>query len=341
MMQPYAWHTALLERLLGDREHMPHALLLHGAAGIGKAQFARALAAGALCESPRGGLACEACPSCHWFSQGNHPDFREIVPEATAEDESDAAGEADAAKPEKAKSLVIKIDQIRAVADFVALSTHRAGFKVLVIRPAETLQPAAANALLKTLEEPPPRTVIVLVSDRPARLLATIRSRCRSLALPRPAREAALAWLRAEGVENPEVALASAGGAPLLARDLAQPEEAELRRRLLNELARPGGADPRGFAPGVDRLSVERVIHWMQTWVHDLARVKLAGAPRHHPDFAAALQARARAADVEALFALDRELASARRLAAHPLNPRLVAEHLLMAYNRATSGAKP
>jgi len=293
-----------------------------------------------LCESPRNGLACEACPSCHWFSQGNHPDFREIVPEATAEDEGDAA-EADTGKAEKAKSLVIKVDQIRAVADFVALSTHRAGFKLLVIRPAETLQPAAANALLKTLEEPPARTVIVLVSDRPARLLATIRSRCRSLALPLPARDTALAWLRQEGVENPEVALASAGGAPLQARDLAQPEEAELRRRLLNELARPSGADPLGFAPGVDRLSVERFIHWMQTWVHDLARVKLAGEPRHHPDFAAALQARARAADVEALFALDRELASARRLAAHPLNPRLVAEHLLMAYNRATSGAKP
>ncbi len=339
-MKPYAWHTAILERLLSDREHMPHALLLHGPAGVGKAQFARALAAGALCESPRNGLACEACPSCHWFSQGKHPDFREIVPEATAEDEGDAA-EADTGKAEKAKSLVIKIDQIRAVGDFVALSTHRAGFKLLVIRPAETLQPAAANALLKTLEEPPAHTVIVLVSDRPARLLATIRSRCRSLALPRPARDMALAWLRQEGVENPEVALASAGGAPLLARDLAQPEEAELRRRLLNELARPSGADPLGFAPGVDRLSVERFIHWMQTWVHDLARVKLAGEPRHHPDFAAALQARARAADVEALFALDRELASARRLAAHPLNPRLVAEHLLMAYNRATSGAKP
>lgn len=339
-MKPYAWHSAILERLLSDREHMPHALLLHGPSGIGKAQFARALAAGALCESPRNGLACEACPACHWFSQGNHPDFREIVPEATADDEGDAA-EADTGKAEKAKSLVIKIDQIRAVGDFVALSTHRAGFKVLVIRPAETLQPAAANALLKTLEEPPAHTVLVLVSDRPARLLATIRSRCRSLALPRPARDTALAWLREEGVENPEVALASAGGAPLLARGLAQPEEAELRCRLLNELARPSGADPLGFAPGVDRLSVERFIHWMQTWVHDLARVKLAGEPRHHPDFAAALQARARAADVEALFALDRELASARRLAAHPLNPRLVAEHLLMAYNRATSGAKP
>jgi DNA polymerase-3 subunit delta' len=339
-MKPFAWHRALLARLLADRDHMPHALLVHGPAGIGKTAFAHALAAGALCESPREGLACEACASCHWFSQGNHPDFREIVPEATADEESEAPPE-ESAKPEKAKSLVIKIDQIRAVADFISLSTHRAGFKVLVIRPAETLQPAAANALLKTLEEPPPRTIIVLVSDRPSRLLATIRSRCRLLALPTPPRAEALAWLKAEGVEQPEVALASAGGAPLLARDLAQPEEAELRRRLLSELARPNGADPLGFAPAVDRLAVERFIHWMQTWVHDLARVKLAGAPRHHPDFATALQARARAADLEGLFELDRELATARGLAAHPLNPRLVAEHLLMAYNRVTSGAKP
>jgi DNA polymerase III subunit delta' len=340
-MKPFAWHRALLERLLADRDRMPHALLVHGPAGIGKAAFSRALAAGALCESPKGGLACEACPSCHWFSQGNHPDFREIVPEATADEEGEGAAEAEAGKAEKARSLVIKIDQIRAVGDFVSLSTHRAGFKVLVIRPAETLQPAAANALLKTLEEPPQRTLIVLVSDRPSRLLATIRSRCRLLALPMPPRDQALAWLRGEGVENPEVVLASAGGAPLLARDLARPEEAELRRRLLAELARPGGADPLGFAAAIDRQAVERFIHWMQTWVHDLARARLAGGVRHHTDFATALQARARAADLEALFAFDRELAAARALAAHPLNPRLLAEHLLMAYNRVTSGAKP
>ena len=338
-MTPLAWHREALRRLLAGRERLPHALLVHGPAGIGKAEFARALAASLLCETPKDGLACGACPSCHWFSQGNHPDYREIVPEAAAEEEE---GEAEpAGGKEKAKSLVIKIGQVRSVADLVALSTHRAGWRVLVLRPAEAMQAAAANALLKTLEEPPPRTMLVLVSDRPARLLATLRSRCRHLALGLPPRDAALAWLREQGVAQPEVALASAGGAPLLARDLASPEEAELRRRTLGELAKPSGADPLAFAAAVDRASVERVIHWMQTWVNDLARVKLAGAPRHHPDFAAALQARARAADLEGLFALDRELTQARRLAAHPLNPRLVAEHLLMAYNRATSGSRP
>ena len=333
-MKPYPWHRAQLQGLLARRETMPHALLVHGSAGIGKAEFARALAASVLCETPRDGLACETCPSCHWFSQGNHPDFRAIVPEASLEEEE---GAEESARPEKAKSLVIKIDQIRAVADFVALTTHRAGYRVLLIHPAEALHPSAANALLKTLEEPPPHTLIVMVSDQPARLLATLRSRCRLLALATPPRDEALAWLRAEGVAQPETQLDAAGGAPLLARDLAEPHEADLRKRVLAELARPGGADPLQFAASIDKAAVERLIYWMQTWIHDLVRVRLAGAARHHRDLAPALNSRAQAASLDALFALDRELLAARALASHPLNPRLVAEHLLMAYNRATS----
>jgi DNA polymerase-3 subunit delta' len=332
------WHRAALTRLLADRARLPHALLIQGAPGIGKVEFARALAAGILCESPREGLACGQCPSCHWFSQGNHPDFREIVPESAAEDEED--GEAETAKAEKAKSVVIKIDQVRAVADFVALTTHRAGYRVLLLHPADALHPNAANALLKTLEEPPPHTLILLVTAYPARLLPTIRSRCRTLALGTPDPREAVEWLRAEAVDDPETALAAAGGAPLLARDLAQPEEAELRRRVVAELSKPSGADALAFAAAIDRPRMERFVYWLQTWVTDLLMVRLAGAPRHHVGAAAALSARAKTADLEALFELDRELAEARRLVSHPLNPRLLAEHLLMAYNRAILGAR-
>ena len=336
-MKPFPWHREALAGLLAGRERLPHALLVHGPAGIGKVDFARALAAAMLCEAPRADVACGACPSCHWFSQGKHPDYREILPEAAADDEEGEA-EGEGARAEKAKSLVIKIEQVRAVGDFISLSTHRAGHRVLVIHPAEAMQPASANALLKTLEEPPPRTLIALVSDRPARLLPTILSRCRRLALRIPPRAEALAWLREQGVERPDAALDAAGGAPLLARDLAAPDEAELRRRLVAELAKPGGADALLFAPGVDRAHLERVIWWMQTWVHDLVRSRLAGTARHHGEHAPALQARARNADLAALLELDRELAEARRLASHPLNPRLLTEHLLLAYNRAVTG---
>jgi DNA polymerase-3 subunit delta' len=336
---PLPWHRETLARLLGDRTRMPHALLIYGAPGIGKVEFARAMAGAVLCETPRDGLACGQCPSCHWFSQGNHPDFREILPEAAAEDDDDT--EADTGKAEKAKSVFIKIDQVRAVADLISLTTHRAGYRVLLLHPADALHPNAANALLKTLEEPPPNTLILLVTAYPARLLPTIRSRCRQLALALPPQEEALAWLKAQGVDDAEASLAAAGGAPLLARDLAQPEEAELRRRVVAELSKPSGADALSFAAVIDRPRVERFVYWLQTWVNDLLLVRLAGAPRHHVSAAAALGARARNADVEALFELDRELAEARRLSAHPLNPRLLAEHLLMAYNRAILGAKP
>ena len=331
-MTPFPWHREVLARIASDREHMPHALLVQGREGIGKVDFARALAAAVLCEAPRAGLACESCPSCHWLSQGNHPDFREIVPEAASEDDEEEVADA----KEKAKSVFIKIEQVRAVADFLTLSTHRAGFRVLLLHPAESMHPNAANSLLKSLEEPPPGTLIVLVSDRPARLLATLRSRCRKVVLQTPPRDEALAWLRTQDIAAPEAALAAAGGAPLLAVRLAAPEEAEFRRRLLAELARPTGADPLGFAPIVDRTAVERFLYGLQTWVHDLVRARLAGDVRHHAEHAAALKARARSSNLDALLALDRELAAARALASHPLNPRLLAEHLLMAYNRAT-----
>lgn len=336
-MSAPAWHAEALGRLLARRERLPHALLVTGRAGIGKVDFARELARGLLCESPADGLACGHCPSCHWFSQGNHPDFREILPEA-AEEADEEAGEADTAKEAGKKSLVIKIEQVRRVGEMVSLSTHRAGFRVIVLHPAEALAPAAANALLKTLEEPPPATLIVLVSDRPARLLPTIRSRCQVVALATPARALALAWLKEQGAHDPEAALALAGGAPRLALQLAEPEEAQWRKKVVGELARPEGAHAIAFATGFDRARLERTLMILQTWVHDLVRAKNAAEPRHHVDSAPAIKAKARRARLEALLALDRELVESRRLASHPLNARLVAEHLLMAYNRATLG---
>jgi len=264
-----------------------HAFMLTGVRGVGKTTTARLLARALNYETdtlhePTLDLRVEG-RHCKAIIEGRHMDVLEL-------DAASRTGVAD----------------MRDLLDGVRYAPVEARYKVYIIDEVHMLSTGAFNALLKTLEEPPPHTLIVLVSDRPARLLQTIRSRCR-----------------------------------LLARDLAAPEEVELRRRLMAELARPSGADPLGFAPAVDRAAVERFVYWLQTWVNDLLLVRLAGTPRHHVACAAALSARAKNADVEALFDLERELAEARRLASHPLNPRLLAEHLLMAYNRATLGAKP
>ena len=121
-MIAFPWHEERLRRLLGDRARLPHALLVHGPRGIGKVEFAHAFAASVLCETPRAGLACGQCDSCRWFSQGNHPDYRELIPESEADDEE--LPEDEPVRSEKPKSLVIKVEQIRAIADFIALSTR-------------------------------------------------------------------------------------------------------------------------------------------------------------------------------------------------------------------------
>ena len=159
--QYFPWHRAAWQAVNGLRERMPHAILLHGPAGTGKSAFAALLAKSLLCEAPlQDGQACGACLSCGWFSQYSHPDFRRVRPEIFDDGDSDASDNSDAdaegetkktAKSAKAPSREIKIEQIRAMAGFMNLSTHRNGFRIVLLYPAEALNTISANALLKTL----------------------------------------------------------------------------------------------------------------------------------------------------------------------------------------------
>ncbi len=145
----YPWQTDDWTRLQQLRAHWPHALLLHGQAGIGKLRFAQHLAQGLLCEAPlANGEPCGQCVACNWLTQGNHPDYRIVLPEALAA-ESGFAVAADDAKAEKADgdegkktrapSKEIKIEQVRALLDFVGVGSHRGGARVVVLYPAEAL----------------------------------------------------------------------------------------------------------------------------------------------------------------------------------------------------------
>lgn len=192
------WDRTLRSAMEG---FLAHALLLTGPAGVGKQVFAEALARALLCHADAARKPCGECPSCAQVEAATHPDLVRVQP--------DKAGRA------------LGIDAIRNLTERVSLTAGGAA-KVAMIGPAEAMTRSAANSLLKTLEEPPSGTFILLVSAHPGRLPATVRSRCQRLGFPVPPTDDALAWLREQSVADPERWLALAAGGPFAALALAQ-----------------------------------------------------------------------------------------------------------------------
>lgn len=308
-------------------------MLLAGPQGTGKRAFAEALAAALVCETTQGrGSACGACPACHWSGTDAHPDVKFVEPYAGTElkGENGETVEKDAKKH-------IAVDQVRALSDFIGMTSHRGGAKVVIVQPAEALNLAAANALLKSLEEPPPGTYFILVSHRPHLLLPTIKSRCQALALGLPQTAAALSWLKTREVEKPELALANAGGAPLLAAqwstaDYWQPRSAFLR------LISQRDFDVLQVADTVKDMEPAYVLEWLQKWTYDLLCQKRVQRIRYNVDHAAAISEAAGRVDELSAARFHRMLVRTQRVIAHPLNARLLFEDLLGSYARVARG---
>lgn len=320
------WQVAAAHDALGrGRAAWPHALLLTGIPGIGKRTLALNFARALLCESPRpDGSACAACPSCGYVTAGQHPDLRMVEPFDIADDEVKVLD-------------AIPVDHVRRLTEWTQVTSHRGVAKVALITPADLLNPTAANALLKTLEEPPAGTYLILVTARPGRLLPTVRSRCLRLPAPVPTADAAGAWLAGQGARDTDALLAQAGGGPLVA--LALQDLQQERSTWLTALGKPRSLSPVTLASRIEgspkderKALLALVIDWMAAWVADLARVAAGGTPARNPDHAAALGALAPTVAPVALFRYHRSLLEHRALVAHPLAPRLVAESLLIRY---------
>src|SRR2546421_1586501 len=174
-------------------DRMPHAMLFAGPVGVGKATTARALGALWLCEKPKADSPCGKCESCRLFDAGNHPDFHVIVKELIRY--HDRAG--------TSKGIDLSIHVIRPeLLDKAAMKPAMGRGKVFVIEQAELLNNEAANAMLKTLEEPPGRTIIMLLTDQPGLLLPTIRSRCRTIQFASLADDLVKSELKKRGIDN-------------------------------------------------------------------------------------------------------------------------------------------
>jgi len=347
----YPWQDAAWASATALAARSSGAILLYGPAGVGKLALARRLAAALLCEnrSPSGD-ACGTCVACRWIASGSHPDLLAVRPEAVQiaeglEAEGDAGGEEeDGPGPDKkgkrAPSKEIRIEQIRKLGEALTVSSHRGGARVVLLYPGEALNQASGNALLKILEEPPADTLFLLVSDRAERILPTVRSRCRQLALALPPSEVALAWLIAQGVEDAARLLAGSGGAPLaaLANVEAEAELGALHAQLLEALGAPERASPVRTAERLVGVEPVIVVGWLLRWVHDCISYRLAQRIRYHPMEGSRLAAVAARALPQRLLAYQRELAAQRRVAEHPLNKRLFLESLLIGYHDALLG---
>jgi DNA polymerase-3 subunit delta' len=356
----FSWQQDLWRLLAtGDRPgqgktSLGHALLLRGRKGIGKFAFARCLAKSLLCRNPVAEcLPCGTCASCVWFESGGHPDFRLIEPEifsqgSDSSDSAEATGEKSAAEDEitggkkvaKKPSKQIIVEQIRNAVDFVNISSHQSGYKIVLIHPAEAMNAAAANALLKNLEEPPARTLFILVTHQAQYLLPTIRSRCRQVAMPMPDRTVALDWLRQQGIKSPESCLASAGYAPLAALAFSDQDYLDLHDSFIRQVS-TRDLDPVGLAEKMQKADLVTIVSWLQKWGYDLVSFRITGEIRYHPDRAGTIQSLAYGVDLRQLGVYLRSLNDAQQLAAHSLNPRLFLEDLLFSYLQALSSRPP
>lgn len=258
--QEVQWRL-LIQRLQSGL--LAHALLLKGVPGIGKGFFAKALAARVLCNQGSGQAedsACGHCKSCELIKAGTHPDFLVVQPES-------------AGRP-------IKIDQIRKVNEFARKTAQQGGRRVIVINPAEAMNINAANALLKSLEEPGGDTLFILVSARSGDMLPTIRSRCQMVTFSVPERTQAVAWLSGH-IADPLIVtqlLDLTSGSPMTARSMFDNDTLAVRGRLINampELFR-GNLTPVEMAKEWHTGNLIELLAWMGDWLDDAVKLKLA-----------------------------------------------------------------
>jgi DNA polymerase-3 subunit delta' len=359
-LRPFLWHTGAWAALQARAaSQLPHALLLSGDAGIGKRRFADAFAAGLLCQAVEaGGFACGVCKSCMLVTAGSHPDLMVLVPEALRTRVFDGEAEPDGSGKKRKPSVEIRIDDVRALIAFAAQTSQFGGRRVVVIDPAQAMNVNAANALLKTLEEPGAGLLLLLVCDAPAALPATVRSRCQRVRLPAPARADALAWLAAiTGDDARAQALLAAAGTPTRALALLEDDGWVAQRRVLASLlvdALSGSGSAVRFAEVAakatkvaddgEQASEPLLLDWLPSFLTD-AVLLAAGAPLarlRNADLVNELRRLVEARTTQPLFLLADDLSRMRQQmqSSAGLSRQLLWEEVLLRWSPRTRGGR-
>jgi DNA polymerase III subunit delta' len=297
---------------------MPHAILIHAALGTGGEWLGRWAAALVLCPTPvrvdaGADRPCGECASCRRVREGQHPDLTWVHP---LED-----------------SQQIRIEQIRELCAELALTSHQGGYKVAILEPADSLNRFAANALLKTLEEPAPRTLIALLAAQPSRLPATLRSRCQRVEVRAPSRAESLAWLAStHGAGDWSAVLDVIGEAPMAAGALDPAATAQLRTETWHALeeVRSGTADAQATAERWNRSELPLRLACVENWLTERIRRSLPPPPQSVELRATAQPPREDSVmNTRTLFRLLDAVRDLRAALATPINRSLALESLL------------
>lgn len=321
------WHAVPWSKLDAGRRdgRMPHGLLIAGRRGLGKRELALRLARTLLCDAGPGAAPCGACRACVQTDAGTQPDLHLVS--RLVDDEGKQAKD-------------ISVAQVRGLIATLQLAAHGQGWRIAIIEPADAMNANAANALLKTLEEPPRQTMIVLVTARPDRLPATIRSRCQRLDLRPPTTAEALAWLTARAPRNDwGLWLNLADGAPLAAEALAASPLAAQRTAWAKALfdLPEGRGDPLKLAEEWGRVDPRLPLRWWASVVADLIVLAQAGLDAtdgrlRNPDLAAVLRNLRGRLHLAALHRFLGSLQRAQGMLETTVSPVLVLEALLIAW---------
>ena len=305
------------------QQRLPHAIVLQGPVGTGKVDFAYALGHSILCRTPQAdGSACGSCDSCHLIEAGTHPDLAIVRPEPPKDSKS--------SQP----VYSIKIEVIRDLCARLATTSQLLGYRIVIIENADKMINAAANSLLKTLEEPGEDTLILLTTSRPNRLPVTIRSRCQRLDFPVPDTGLAVEWLTQQGIAQADSRLSQAHGAPLLAAD---EEVLNVEGRAILEqalIAKARNQSALNLADKIAKLPKYAALCWCLDWTSDLIKIQQSEqATLVHESARKSLISIASRANPARLYGFYDTLCEAIRQESIALNAQLLWENLLISWD--------
>jgi DNA polymerase-3 subunit delta' len=327
--EQYPWLKPSCQQLSSyiNQNRIPQALLITGNKGLGKQQLALFFSQTLLCGAPLAdGFFCGTCHTCTLFNAKTHPDFFLVEPE------------------ERGKEIGIAV--IRQLITKLALKPQLESHRVVVINLADNLNKNSANAFLKYLEEPTERTSLILLSEKPSKLLATIKSRCQKISLSIPDQTIVKTWCEDQGiVENVELLLNLSQGAPLQIKQFLESDVLKLRRDCFTNWSKVIKSDSDFIALAeqwtkLDKETMELLLFWMISWVSDM--VKLVNCQKttalYNPDIAKNLHEMAIKLDLKDLYKYYDFLLLSRQKLDTQLNKQLMIEEILIQWLKLNSG---